>query len=67
MEPINFLDLDSGSEGFIQLRRAEAGIALSVSLKDASDIEVFFSDETAQKLVDNLQEILKTPSSKDSV
>ncbi len=47
MSAFEFDDQGSGQRGFVSVRQKDRVVALSVSLQDDGDIEVFFSLEEA--------------------
>jgi hypothetical protein len=53
---INFVDKDSGQEGFVAVRVEGAVIGLALSLRDDGDIEVFLEKEEAAQLAVALEE-----------
>jgi hypothetical protein len=52
----NFVDKDSGQEGFVAVRVEGAIIALALSLRDDGDIEVFLDKADAAQLAAALEE-----------
>ena len=53
---INFVDKDSGQEGFVAVRVEGAIVGLALSLRDDGDVEVFLDKEEAAQLAAALKE-----------
>ena len=53
---INFVDKDSGQEGFAAVRVEGAIVGLALSLRDDGDIEVFLDKGEAAQLAAALEE-----------
>ncbi|MFN8149663.1 MAG: hypothetical protein U0R24_00865 [Solirubrobacterales bacterium] len=57
MSTFEFDDQGSGQRGFVSVRQEDDVVALSVSLQDDGDIEVFFGLEDAERLGRMLAEL----------
>lgn len=57
---ISFEDLDTHDEAVILVRAREDRIAMSVSLKEDGDVEVFLKPSDCEHLVDLLRQAIKT-------
>lgn len=50
-----FVDVDSGSEGFILVRSVEGGLGITMSLRDNGDLEVFLDLPAAGRFLELLK------------
>ena len=55
---INFIDIDSGSKGFILARRVPNGVGITLSLIDDGDMEVFLDFATVRRLMNELRLVI---------
>ncbi|MGC2780212.1 MAG: hypothetical protein WA418_31685 [Bradyrhizobium sp.] len=55
IDPVTFIDKDSGDEGFVQVRVVGSVVGLALSLKQDGDLEVLFGAPELDRIINALE------------